>query len=113
LPKRIGKTTVSQEYGSEEPSEIALRIVGEAVGLGPDRIHDLCGEGRRHEREGMPQQGIVAVTQFKEVLSGHVPESLAPAYRELIAAHRELFSLRKEEWLADLEERFSAGRPLL
>jgi hypothetical protein len=113
LAQKDRKDNGTPEYGSEEPSEIALRIVGDAVGfLGPDRIHDLCREGRRHEREGMPQQGTVTVAQFEEVLSGHVPESSAAVYKELIAAYRELFSLRKEQWLANAKGRFSAGRPL-
>jgi hypothetical protein len=100
-------------YGSEEPSEIAYRVIGDAVGLGPDRIRDLCRQDRRHEEQGMPHEPTAAVAQFKEELSGNVQTSLGPKYIELVAVCRELSSLRKQEWLADLEKRFSTGRPLV
>ena len=45
------------EYGREKPSEIARRVVGEALHLGPDRVRDLCAMGRRHEKRGHAATG--------------------------------------------------------
>jgi hypothetical protein len=44
----------AQDFGDEKPSDAAYRVIGEALGLGPDRIHDLCAEGRQQESEGWP-----------------------------------------------------------
>lgn len=51
------KENDAPEYGQEKPSEIAQRLVGDVIGLGPDRVRDLCKEGRRHLNQGMPSQG--------------------------------------------------------
>jgi hypothetical protein len=102
------------KFGREEPSEIAQRVLGEALDLGPDRIRDLCKTGRRHEKEGMPQKAEITAAKFKrEVLSFVVPESSAAAIRELAALHRELFSVQKSDAFLNLEEKFSTGKPLL
>jgi hypothetical protein len=47
-----------------EPSDIAYDVVGESLGLGPDRIRDLCREGRRHEDQGMPAKPKISATEF-------------------------------------------------
>ena len=91
------------EYGREKPSEIARRVVGEALHLGPDRVRDLCAMGRRHEKEGMPPQAEMTAANFREALSTTVPSA---------AAYRELFSLKKDQCLSDLRVRLSAGRPI-
>jgi hypothetical protein len=53
----------AQQHG--EPSDIAFEIVGEALGLGPDRIRDLCREARRHLRQGMPARPKIRAAEFK------------------------------------------------
>jgi hypothetical protein len=40
--------------------------VGRAVGLGLDRVRDLCREGRRHLKHGMPVKLKISAAQFKE-----------------------------------------------
>jgi hypothetical protein len=46
-----------------KPLDIAYEKVGEVVGLlGPDRIKDLCKEGRRQLREGMSAKLVVKMT---------------------------------------------------
>jgi hypothetical protein len=106
IAQKDRKDNGTPEYGREEPSEIALRKVGEAVGLGPDRIRALCTEGRCHLEQGMPQMGVITAAKFMEMFSTVVPEDVAAGFREI-------YSSTKEKSLADLEERFSAGRPLL
>lgn len=49
---------------NDKPSDIAHDIVGEALGLGPDRIRDLCKEGRRHLNEGMPRKIEIRAAEF-------------------------------------------------
>jgi hypothetical protein len=107
IAQKVRKENRAPEYGLERPCEIARHKVGKAVGLKPDRICDLCKEGRQHEKQGMPQEGDVAACDFKrEVLSTVLPDSLGAAYREL-------FSIQKEQWLSYLMERVSVGRPLI
>jgi len=55
-----------------EPSDIACIVVGEAVGLGPDRVRDLCREARGHLKEGQPEKIKVKISaaEFKEIISG-------------------------------------------
>jgi hypothetical protein len=55
--------------GREEPSEIAYTIVGDALGLGPDRIRDLCREGRRHRAQGLPPKRRMRAAEFLAYLS--------------------------------------------
>ena len=60
-------------HGREEPSEIAAITVGSALGLGPDRIHDLCREGRWHLKRGMPPKLKLRAAVFAEkILRGRV-----------------------------------------
>jgi hypothetical protein len=54
----------AQKYGNEKPSDTAYRVIGEALGLGPDRIHDLCTEGRKHQKQGMPPRPEMRVAEF-------------------------------------------------
>ena len=49
---------------NDKPSDIAHDIVGEALGLGPDRIRDLCKEGRRHLNEGMLRKIEIRAAEF-------------------------------------------------
>src|SRR5262245_44669688 len=51
-----------------KPSDIAYEAVGKAVGLGPDRVRDLCREGRRHLKEGWPARLKISAAQFKEYI---------------------------------------------
>lgn len=46
--------------------DIAYEKVGETVGLGDDRIHALCKEGRRQIRAGEPK---ISVEEFKKLLT--------------------------------------------
>jgi hypothetical protein len=48
----------------EEPSEVAYAMVGDALGLGPDRIRDLCREARRHQRQGLPPKHRMRAAEF-------------------------------------------------
>ena len=48
------------------PSDIAYDEVGRAVGLGLDRVRDLCREGRRHLKHGMPVKLKISAAQFKK-----------------------------------------------
>ena len=101
------KENDAPEYGQEKPSEIAQRLVGDVIGLGPDRVRDLCKEGRRHLNQGMPSQGgNTTAAMFKQMLCTPVPESVAAAFRQI-------YSAQKEQWLSDLMERWRAGQPLL
>lgn len=56
------------EYGRLKPSEIAQQNVGDALGLGPDRVRELCQEGRRHLQEGMPLKQKVRAAEFRKYL---------------------------------------------
>ena len=95
------------EYGREKPSEIAQRVVGDVIDLGPDRVRDLCKEGRRHLNQGMPSQGgNTTAAMFKQMLCTPVTESVAAAFRQI-------YSEEKEQWLSDLMERLRAGKPLI
>jgi hypothetical protein len=94
------------EYGREKPSEIARYAVGDALGLGPDRVRELCKEGLRHLNQGMPPKPEITVAQFKQILSEVVAKDVA-------AAHRESFSKRKEQFLSSLTERLRAGKPIV
>ena len=80
--KRVPQT------GREEPSEIARDSVAEALGLGPDRIRDLCREGDRHLKQGMPPQPEMTVTEFKRQLSTVVAKEIADLYRESFSADK-------------------------
>jgi hypothetical protein len=53
-----------EEYGDEKPSDTACRVIGEVLGLGPDRVHDLCAEGRQHESEGWPPKPRKSAAYF-------------------------------------------------
>jgi hypothetical protein len=54
-----------------EASDVAYDVVGESLGLGPDRIRDLCREGRRHEAQGMPPKPEITAAKFVDkVLRG-------------------------------------------
>jgi hypothetical protein len=76
------------KIGREEPSEIARDAVAEALGLGPDRIRDLCREGDRHLKQGMPPQPEISVAEFKRQLSTVVPKEIADLYRESFSADK-------------------------
>ena len=93
------------EYGREKPSEIARYAVGDAIGLGPDRVHELCKEGSRHLKQGMPPKEEITAAKFRQILSEVVAEDVATAYRES-------FSERKEQFLSSLTERLRAGKPI-
>jgi len=62
--KRLGVP----KYGRETPAEIARMVVGEAIGLGPDRVRDLCKEGTRHLNEGFPPRPEIRAAEFIEYL---------------------------------------------
>jgi len=64
LAQEKRKNHGAPKYGREEPSETAFRVVGEAVRLGPDRIRDLCREGRRHLKERMPPKPEIRAAEF-------------------------------------------------
>jgi hypothetical protein len=67
-----------QDYGNEKPSDTACRIVGETVLLGPDRIHDLCAEGRDQESEGWPPKPMNSAAYFvREILRGPITKTIA------------------------------------
>jgi hypothetical protein len=54
-----------------QPSEIARAVVAEALGLGPDRIRDLCRNGDRHLKQGMPRKPEIRAAEFVDrVLRG-------------------------------------------
>jgi hypothetical protein len=66
-----------QDYGDEKPSETARRVVGEALSLGPDRIHDLCAEGRQQEGEGWARRPMKSAAYFvAEKLRGPAPKTV-------------------------------------
>ena len=95
------------EYGREKPSEIARYAVGEALGLGPDRVRDLCKEGHRHLKQGMPSRDeTITAAMFKQMLSTTLPENIAVAFRKD-------FSEDKEEFLSSLTEKLRAGKPIV
>ena len=78
------------EYGSEKPSEIARYAVGEALGLGPDRVRDLCKEGHRHLKQGMPsREETITAAMFKQMLSMTLPENIAVAVRKSFSEEKE------------------------
>lgn len=90
------------EYGRLEPSEEAADTVGDAVGLGRDRIHKLCNEGRLHEAEGLPPKPRISVAEFKRQLSAALSESDAAKFRQK-------FAEQKKQTLSGFEQRFSAA----
>jgi hypothetical protein len=81
------------KYGGEEPSEIAPRVVGETIGLGPDRVRDLCRKGRTHLKQGMPPKaGQMTVAMFRQMFSTVVPEEEAAEFKKVfLGKERSLF----------------------
>ena len=55
---------------TDEPSDIAYDAVGEAIDLGPDRVRNLCREGRAHRQEGMPTKPKISAAEFKKLING-------------------------------------------
>jgi hypothetical protein len=56
-----------------EPSDIACDVVGEVVRLSEHRIRDLCREGRRHLRQGLPETPFkITAAEFKMILNGRL-----------------------------------------
>lgn len=64
IARKQKKQNPTQEHG--EPSDTAYDVVGAALGLGPDRIRDLCREGRRHVGQGMPRKLEIRAAEFVE-----------------------------------------------
>jgi hypothetical protein len=56
------------EYGREMPSEIARRVVGEAIELGADRVRDLCREGQEHLNQGLTPRPEIRAAEFIKIL---------------------------------------------
>jgi hypothetical protein len=57
-----------QKHGAQQhgkASDMAFDIVGEALGLGPDRIRHLCREARGHLRQGLPARPKIRAAEFK------------------------------------------------
>jgi hypothetical protein len=94
------------EYGREKPSEIARHTVGDAVCLGPERVRELCKEGLRHLKQGMPPKPEITAAMFRQLLSEVVAEDVATAFRES-------FSEQKKQFLSNLTERLRAGKPIV
>ena len=94
------------EYGREKPSETARYAVGDAVGLGPDRVRELCKEGLRHLNQGMPPKPEITAAMFRRMLSEVVAEDIATAFRKI-------YSDQKEKFLSSLTEKLRAGKPIL
>ena len=85
---RAERDVVDKKDG--RPSEVAHEVVGEALGLGPDRIRDLCREGRRHQRQGMPAKAKITASEFRRQLSITVTESEASELRQKWAEKKTL-----------------------
>lgn len=64
---------VADQHGREEPSEIAERKVGELLGVGADRVRQICGEARQHIRGGWPSKPKVTVAEFLAYLRAPRP----------------------------------------
>jgi hypothetical protein len=64
-----------QEYGHEEPSEIAYREVAEAAGLSTHQVHRLCQQARASYAGGdTPRAAMCAAVLREFINTGHLPE---------------------------------------
>lgn len=106
IAKKDRKDKGAPEYGQEMPSEIARNVVAEAVDLGPDRVRELCKEGLRHLKQGMPSRVETTAAEFREMLSTPIPDNVA-------AEVKKIYSEQKEQSLSNLKERMRARKPLV
>jgi hypothetical protein len=71
IAQKRKKDNPAQEHG--EPSDIAYDEVADALCLSAERIRQLCKEGRRHRRQGMPPKNEISVADFVDkTLRGRV-----------------------------------------